>query len=71
MAKNNLVWFVVLAAVLALVYYLYEGGSFGEVLSNQQLHTASEHNCIGTWKNGSCHAPAPSATGTALPWATK
>ena len=30
MAKNNLVWFVVLAAVLVLVYYLYEGGSFSE-----------------------------------------
>ena len=30
MAKNNIVWLVALAAVLALVYYLYEGGKFSE-----------------------------------------
>jgi hypothetical protein len=37
MAKNNLVWLVVLAAVLALVYYLYEGGKFSE--GNTPFHS--------------------------------
>lgn len=47
MAKNNLVWLVVLAAVLALVYYLYEGGKFSEgnqfFPPPQYLHGSTPH----------------------------
>lgn len=46
-------WLVVLAAVLALVYYLYEGGMFSEgVAANQPCYV--KKNNVWKWQGGPC-----------------
>ena len=63
MAKTNIVWLVALAAVLALVYYLYEGGKFSEG-NGGCLTVQGEQHCSQPLTGGTVRSLQGQSAGT-------